>query len=195
MRCNRCGFENPAWVERCEFCRGELAAGEEAPEFELPLESRPPPGRLAPGREPRLFGGFFRRAFAFALDLSVLGWLEALLFYLTYVAYKVGLAAHGRAVDLGAVAQISFSAGVALAVAYFAVLQGAAGQTVGKWMMGLRVVSEGDSPIGYRRALVRCAGYLLSAFFLLGFLWILFHRERRAWHDLLAGTWVIRERA
>lgn len=193
MRCARCGFENPAWVERCEFCRGELLA-EEAPEFELPLEGRLRPRLEAPAEE-RVWGGFFRRSFAFALDLAVLAWLEAILFYLVYVAYKVGLAAHGKAVDLGAVVEISSSAGVALAVGYFALLHGAAGQTIGKWVMGLRVVSDREAPIGYRRALIRSAGYLLSAFFLLGFLWVLLNRERRAWHDLLAGTWVVRERA
>lgn len=69
------------------------------------------------------------------------------------------------------------------------------GQTVGKWVMGLRVVGADGQPPPLGRAMIRFAGYLLSAAPLyLGFVWVLFDDDRRAWHDRLARTWVIYDR-
>jgi uncharacterized RDD family membrane protein YckC len=68
------------------------------------------------------------------------------------------------------------------------------GQTLGKWLLGIRVVSLGGGTVGVARALIRFGGYFLSGLpFYLGFLWVL-GPERRAFHDLLAGTEVVRTR-
>jgi len=65
------------------------------------------------------------------------------------------------------------------------------GQTPGKWLLGIKVVALGGGKVGLGASLVRFAGYLLSALpFYLGFLWIL-GRERRGFHDRLAGTEVV----
>jgi uncharacterized RDD family membrane protein YckC len=65
------------------------------------------------------------------------------------------------------------------------------GQTPGKWLLGVRVVTLGGGKIGAGGVLARLGGYLLSALpFYLGFLWIL-GPERRGFHDLLARTEVI----
>ncbi len=75
---------------------------------------------------------------------------------------------------------------------YFGYFHAAAGQTVGKRLCGLRVVTADGRPIGWARSLVRCAGYFLSSFFLyLGFVWAVLNRRKRAWHDYLAGTVVV----
>jgi uncharacterized RDD family membrane protein YckC len=64
----------------------------------------------------------------------------------------------------------------------------AIGQTPGKWLMGIKVVPVEGGRLPLRRAVVRCAGYLVSALpFYLGCLWIL-GPQRRAWHDRLART-------
>lgn len=69
-----------------------------------------------------------------------------------------------------------------------------AGSTIGKALMGLRVVdAEGASP-GLGRALVRAFGLLLSTPLNLGFLWSFVNRDSRTWHDLLAGTYVVEAR-
>jgi uncharacterized RDD family membrane protein YckC len=66
------------------------------------------------------------------------------------------------------------------------------GRTPGKWLMGLRVVTEEGGRITLGRAAVRLLGYLLSAAPLYaGFFWILLDRERCGWHDRLAGTRVV----
>jgi uncharacterized RDD family membrane protein YckC len=68
------------------------------------------------------------------------------------------------------------------------------GRSPGKWLFGLRVVdAEGNVP-GIRRGLTRAAFTLASELpVFLGFLWALFDRERRTWHDHLAQTWVVRK--
>jgi len=142
------------------------------------------------------WAGFFRRACAFGIDLLVLSAFSTALFYGVYVGYKVGLAAHHQRLslhNLSALLKILLFAWPALMAGYFVLLHGMEGKTIGKWLLRMRVVGANRSPVTYRQALIRGLGYLPSAFLGLGFLWILLSREKRAWHDLLAGTWVIRE--
>lgn len=67
------------------------------------------------------------------------------------------------------------------------------GKTIGKWVIGLRVVGSDGSPVvSGRSAFVRTLTYPLSFIVLgLGLLGIVFGRERRAWHDHIAGTAVV----
>ncbi|MFW5748563.1 MAG: RDD family protein [Chloroflexota bacterium] len=68
------------------------------------------------------------------------------------------------------------------------------GQTPGKAMMGIRVIKADGTPLTVTDALIRNGlGYLASSFFLnMGFLWAFFDQKRRAWHDYLARTYVVR---
>lgn len=67
------------------------------------------------------------------------------------------------------------------------------GKTIGKWVLGLRVVAASGSPILQQRSsFLRTLTYPLSFVALgIGLLGIIFGRERRAWHDHLAGTAVV----
>jgi uncharacterized RDD family membrane protein YckC len=67
------------------------------------------------------------------------------------------------------------------------------GKTIGKWVLGLRVVTATGSPaLRGRAALLRTVTYPLSfALFGVGLLGVIFGRERRAWHDHFAGTAVV----
>ena len=144
------------------------------------------------------WGGFFRRAGAFLIDVLVLSLFSLLLFYLASVGYRVGLAAHQRSLSWETVPgffRILIVAWIFLFCGYFVLLHGLEGRTVGKWLFGLRVVGARQQPITYGQALIRWIGALLSAPLLVGFLCILWHREKRGWHDLMARTWVIRERS
>lgn len=68
------------------------------------------------------------------------------------------------------------------------------GWSPGKWLFGLRVVDAEGNPPGIRRGLTRAAFTLASELpVFLGFVWALFDRERRTWHDHLAQTWVVRK--
>lgn len=79
-----------------------------------------------------------------------------------------------------------------IAFLYFVLAWSLVGQTVGKWVLGLRVVTTDGRPVPIGAAAVRFVGYIVSSLPLyLGFLWVLFDPERRAWHDRLARTRVI----
>ena len=80
-------------------------------------------------------------------------------------------------------------------VAYFVLSHGTAGQTLGKRLLGARVVDESGEPIGYLRALGRCVATIVAAIpFGLGLAAAGFRRDRRGLHDFLAGTRVVRTR-
>jgi len=144
------------------------------------------------------WGGFFRRSWALLADILVVGLFSLLLFYLTALGYRVGLAAHQSSIswesEEGLLSAL-LGAWILLVCGYFVVLHRLEGRTVGKWLFGLRVVGAEQKPITLGQALIRWLVAVLTAPLLLGHLWILWHREKRGWHDRLAGTWVIRERA
>jgi uncharacterized RDD family membrane protein YckC len=67
-----------------------------------------------------------------------------------------------------------------------------AGKTLGKAIMGIRVIGPRGARVTLGRALRRYLGYWLAALPLfLGFFWVLITEERTGWHDKLAGTRVI----
>jgi uncharacterized RDD family membrane protein YckC len=147
------------------------------------------------GGSPR-WGGFFRRSSAFSIDLMVLSMLSSLLFYLINVGFQVGMSAHGQTMTvdhLFSLIHIFVLAWLGLVAGYFVMLPAMSGMTVGKWLLGLKIVAANRAPISYPQAMLRWLGYALSAPLGLGFLWIMVSREKRAWHDLLARTWVVRE--
>ncbi len=78
-------------------------------------------------------------------------------------------------------------------IAYFVYFEGSSGQTLGKRALGIRVVSfDTGGPIGYPRAFVRYIGKIISfVVILLGFLWMLWDREKQTWHDKMASDVVV----
>ncbi|MES1165752.1 MAG: RDD family protein [Verrucomicrobiota bacterium] len=131
--------------------------------------------------------GIVSRLAAFVADFVVMtGLLRGTVWFLTAAGRAMRSVAHR--VDLGA----AVAAVVPLLVGvYLVTFWRISGQTPGKWLLGLKVVSVDGRPLTVGRAALRFIGYLLSALpFYLGFLWIL-GPERRGWHDRLAGTQVI----
>jgi uncharacterized RDD family membrane protein YckC len=85
----------------------------------------------------------------------------------------------------------------ALSCLYFIYFHAVTGQTVGKLVCGVQVVTaDGKRILGWGRSAVRYLGYFLCSFFFfiggfLGFVWVLFNRRKRGWHDYMAGSVVI----
>ncbi len=80
-----------------------------------------------------------------------------------------------------------------LFLAYFIIPTGLWGRTLGKWVAGIIVVnSEGHTP-GVAAAIGREFGWKVISYGAagIGLVWIIFDRDRRSWHDKLAGTWVV----
>lgn len=139
--------------------------------------------------------GFWLRLVAFTIDLVILGVFSILLLF-------VGLLISALGTDFGSLeltTQPSFSfrllgeaAELLATAAYFTILHGETGQTIGKNLLGLEVRTVEGERIGYSLALIRFLGYWLSfVFFGLGFLWVALNPGKRGWHDLLAGTVVV----
>jgi uncharacterized RDD family membrane protein YckC len=67
-----------------------------------------------------------------------------------------------------------------------------AGQTIGKAIMGIRIVPLKGGKLSFARAFLRYSGYFVSAILLCtGFMWILIDDRRLAYHDKIARTCVI----
>jgi uncharacterized RDD family membrane protein YckC len=68
------------------------------------------------------------------------------------------------------------------------------GRTPGYATLGMRLVKDTGAPVGVGTALGRYLAEIVSILPLgLGCLWVLWDRERQAWHDRLAGTLVIED--
>ena len=81
----------------------------------------------------------------------------------------------------------------ALFVIYQAFFSSEGRASLGKKLLGLRVLQDGEG-LSLGRAVIRSALYPVSAILGLGFLWALFSRERQCWHDMAVGSVVVRER-
>jgi uncharacterized RDD family membrane protein YckC len=88
---------------------------------------------------------------------------------------------------------IFYTVAIVLYALNFVLLPGRSGQTIGKRILGIRIVGEDGSPVGYTTLLLRnCVGYFISAIAaFIGFLWALWDSKRQAWHDKIARTSVV----
>jgi uncharacterized RDD family membrane protein YckC len=146
--------------------------------------------------------GILRRLPATLIDMALYCAVCALLAYPVSreIDWTTATRDLGRLVDsISQPSWIAHAAGilglwVGLWWCYFAVGWGLIGATPGKWLLGLRIVDHrGRSPIGVSRAFLRLAAYTVSSVTLgMGHLLIVLRHDRRALHDLLAGTWVVR---
>ncbi|MGH2862746.1 MAG: RDD family protein [Solirubrobacteraceae bacterium] len=137
-----------------------------------PLALRQGQGYAAKSSGPR--AGFWRRFAAALVDGIILG--------LVYVILSALLKGAGVAL------------GIIIAIAYYVALEGGPrGQTLGKQALGIRVIDvETRGPIGYGRAFIRLVGHWLSGIvFYIGYLWMLWDKEKQCWHDKLAGDVVV----
>lgn len=77
---------------------------------------------------------------------------------------------------------------------YFPYYWQKSGQTPGMKMMGVKVVRDRDGgPVSWGSAILRLIGYWISgAVFYIGYIWIFIDKRKRGWHDLIAGTVVIK---
>jgi uncharacterized RDD family membrane protein YckC len=71
---------------------------------------------------------------------------------------------------------------------------GLKGQTPGKMVVGIKVVkAEGSMPGLGDAALREVLGKIISRLVIyLGFLWIIWDRQKQGWHDKIASTHVVR---
>ena len=156
------------------------------PEEEAEDEWLPPvePAPLRPLERPAAFGD---RLEAAVVDAGVLFALAAV------VIYFAGRAAQTELAVLLRHWPWLFGFLAFLGLSYAGWFTGTTGQTPGKMLVGLRVVETAGRPPGYPRAFLRAAlGTLGSALLGLGMLPLFFDPARRALHDRLLRTRVVK---
>jgi len=138
--------------------------------------------------------GFFIRLLAYGIDSMILGLLTLVLTVFAYVILeRGGTPVSSNPEDLMSWFWLLFILpNTALTCLYFIYFHAVTGQTVGKLVCGLHVVTvSGCRSLGWGRSIIRCGGYFLSSLMYLGFVWILFNSKKRGWHDYLAGSMVV----
>jgi uncharacterized RDD family membrane protein YckC len=132
--------------------------------------------------------GFWIRLVAFGIDLLIVMAAQGLLRLLAARLWGADL--DGTPTLQGAV--VFFS--LLFAVLYPTVLHALTGQTVGKLLVGVRVVATDGELLPVGAALLRALVHWLSLAFMLGLGHVLagLRKDRRALHDLLAGSRVDR---
>lgn len=66
------------------------------------------------------------------------------------------------------------------------------GQTPGKAMMHIKIIKTNGEPMTSGDVILRLIGYWVSSICLgIGFLWAAFDSQGQAWHDKIAGTYVV----
>lgn len=80
--------------------------------------------------------------------------------------------------------------------AYFVILTRRMGSTLGKRALDLKVVASDYGEAGWKKIIIReVPGKLISALpLLIGYIWTGFDKKKQAFHDKIAGTFVIAEK-
>lgn len=167
-----------------------------------PDRAEPPLPQQTPTYRGRELAGHGRRVAAELVDALVLLVLALALGLLFGFPYGVWLDQLERGMGQSR-ENLAFSGLIVLAAAIYhpLVMTPTNGLTLGKYLTGLRVIREDLSPMTYVVASVRGALLKGIAFafalpvYVISVLWPLWDGERRALHDMIARTRVIRERA
>ncbi len=135
------------------------------------------------------YAGFVSRLVAYVLDqLILVGFFSIVTFVASFILGSIRVGEYTEIFVFGLV----FLFNVMIYFVYYLGFWMLAGQTPGKSLMGLRIVRSDGDRLNLRRAIIRLAGYWLSATLLfLGYLMVLVDARRQALHDKLAGTLVI----
>ncbi len=181
IKCDRCGLDFPA-SELVSIGGHRVCAACKPAAVQKLTE-----GTLAP--KDNVYAGFWIRVGAKIIDGIILGVVGQL------VQFVVGMAVTGASQDaaLGlALGQMGLS--FLISGAYSVGFLGRFGATPGKMACGLRVVRSDGKPISYARATGRFFAEILSSIiFGIGYLMVAFDDEKRALHDRICDTRVLRK--
>lgn len=145
------------------------------------------PGALR--SEDTRYASFFSRLIAYFLDNLL---IFVLMFSAIAIAAPDGASSLFNVEDTGLLVWMIYGFYTLASAGYFTILTGGGGQTVGKWLMGVKVISQDGAPVSYGGAFIRFAGYYISGFFLyIGFLIALIDARGQTFHDKIAKTVVV----
>lgn len=188
MFCSECGRSFPA-EDLARFGANAVCA-ECKPRFVQRMQEG------APVHAAVVYGGFWRRFAAVFLD----GIIMAIVTFPVNLAvgFMSSSGANNRSptdpsAALGMVG-VAYAVSLTLNLAYYVYFLTKKGATPGKMVMGLRVVTASGGPISAGRAVGRFFAQLLSGLILgIGYIMAAFDQEKRALHDHICGTRVVRQ--
>lgn len=189
VTCQRCGWqgENARYCSRCGADLGTPPVAARGPFASPPVPPpapAPSPVRVTTSRSP---AGFWIRFVAVMIDGVVLLVAQGILFSAGWIVSGGGTSG-GTAVK-GVVNLF----GTLLGAAYGIIFHWLWGQTLGKMALQIKVVSMDGAPLTFGQATGRYFATFLSAIILgIGFIMAGIRTDKRALHDLLAGTRVER---
>lgn len=176
---------------------------------DMPAPPPPPPGGAPPppppgGPAPSAAGGgagFGTRLGAYIIDALVVGVPSAIIVFIAFAAAPTEIVVCNDGFGLceqptGAGWGIIGIAYIAVVVAYFAyyiVLEGGTGQTIGKKAVNIkRVDAATGQPIGTGRAVGCVFGRMISGIpCYLGYFWMLWDADQQTWHDKMTTSKVV----
>lgn len=89
--------------------------------------------------------------------------------------------------------EVLFLISLLASAAYFTYFFGTTGQTPGKKVMKIKVITVDGSPLTYNTGFMRWIGYYASAITIgIGFLWILKDENNQGFEDKIAKTYVVK---
>jgi WD40 repeat protein len=72
-------------------------------------------------------------------------------------------------------------------ISYYIIMVGR-GQTLGGKVVSIKLIDANGNPPGYRRAFIRFLVQIFSGIFFIGYLWVLWDKDKQTLHDKVAGT-------
>lgn len=135
------------------------------------------------------YAGAVTRTLAFVVDQATAGFLLAM--GVRVVSWIIDALVDGT-YDLDLPTWIALGITAVWYFIYYAYPWSVSGKSFGMALLGIRVVAKDGSHAGGRRAVIRTIMLPISFLLLgLGVVMMLFQRERRCLHDLVAGTAVV----
>ena len=145
------------------------------------------------------FGVFWERVVAALVDGIIMSVPFIALLFVSAGLAGIGLAeirqvAQGNATYFLPLMFVFFIATNVAVTVYHVYFWTTSGATPGKSLLGLRVVSRDLSRrVNMWEALLRFFGYWVSALLLLGYVFVIWDRDKQAWHDRIARTYVVKQ--
>ncbi|MBI5787264.1 MAG: RDD family protein [Candidatus Schekmanbacteria bacterium] len=135
-------------------------------------------------------GGFWLRAAAWLIDKII---LTAISLFFLLAIYLAG-ADFPLQKDSGILIYglLSFLSLEILRVAYYVIFHATDGQTIGKAVLGIKVIdADGNPPTLWQAYRRRMAHFFSIITFGLGYLWMIFDAKKQTLHDKIADTYVV----
>lgn len=201
MRCPKCHFTSFDHLDKCIRCGTDLTDWHkklnlfESPRREAELLQR----EEIEGEEAKTEtfevlekGGFWMRLLASIFDFLFLNLISILLLAFWLSVLKGGKIMVSSELLLSLFMPYYFLT-ILTSLSYYTILHGSKGQTLGKKIVGLKVVHISGRSLGFGQAFVRWVGYILCALSLsIGFFWIAFDKNKQGWHDRIANSFVVK---